>query len=601
MRFLAFFLVFTIGLSTAHAQVFDLKGAVQETVANITSQPFDRLSLLFEADRNESAPGTPILFFLTIRNEGNTHRTVGASVTADRALELLQVPGGGEVHGDHLTWSNLPIHPGSQITLTFVAALRISAKAQQRVGISATVEDQSARAELFVQGNPYVTSFGDPVIHWNNVALDAVAEDHSNTFGAPEQMGPNAVARALAIVHAAIYEALNSIDRTHQPYIALIPYRASFVRVSPDAAVAAAAFDSLSWLYPNQRGQFQTAYNNHLAQIPDGLGKTFGVYLGRAASLQIISARTGDGSERQFDHIPSDAPGRHRKDPLNPDQPFLNPKWGEVRPFAMNNARNFFAQPPPSISSPEYADAFNEVKRLGGDGVTTPTDRTREQTEIGLYWAYDGTNKMGPPLRLYNQIAQVIAEDRGNTMVENARLFALMNIAQADGGIAAWGAKYRDDYWRPIVAIREADAGTGPTGQGDDNPLTEGNADWTPLGAPNSNQTNALNFTPPFPAYPSGHATFGSAAFRTIALFYGTDEISFTFMSEEMNGHTTDNRGNVRPAVTRSFSRLSDAILENALSRIYLGIHWRFDATGGIESGTRIAEYVFENKLRPIQ
>src|SRR5262249_22610395 len=154
-----------------------------------------------------------------------------------------------------------------------------------------------------------------------------------------------------------------------------------------------------------------------------------------------------------------------------------------------------------------------------------------------------------------NQITRVIAVQQHNTIVQNARLFALVNIAMADAGIGSWESKYTYDFWRPVVAIREADTGTGPTGLGDGNPLTTGDTKWTPLGSPMTNMT-MNNFTPPFPAYPSGHATFGSALFRTIALFYGTDNIPFTFMSDEMNGVTLDNVGNVRPYAPRSFTTL---------------------------------------------
>ena len=178
-------------------------------------------------------------------------------------------------------------------------------------------------------------------------------------------------------------------------------------------------------------------------------------------------------------------------------------------------------------------------------------------------------------------------------MFELARLLALANVAMADTGIAAWEAKYFYETWRPVTGIREADAGTGPSGLGNGNSATQGDVNFSPLGAPASNLTGP-NFTPPFPAYPSGHAAFGGALFQTLRRFYGRDDIAFTFVSDELNGVTRDNAGNVRPLLPRSFASLSQAEEENGQSRIYLGIHWSFDKTEGIAQGRAVADAVFD-------
>ena len=180
----------------------------------------------------------------------------------------------------------------------------------------------------------------------------------------------------------------------------------------------------------------------------------------------------------------------------------------------------------------------------------------------------------------------------GADVVQTARLLALVNVAMADAGIAIWESKYHYDFWRPVTGIRESEPGTGPSGLGDGNPATQGDPEFSPLGAPASNLTGP-NFTPPFPAYPSGHATFGGALFETLRNYYGTDAIAFTFVSDELNGVTVDNQGNVRPLRPRSFSSLSEAEEENGQSRIYLGIHWAFDKTEGIAQGRRVADAVF--------
>ena len=233
------------------------------------------------------------------------------------------------------------------------------------------------------------------------------------------------------------------------------------------------------------------------------------------------------------------------------------------------------------------------MKALGGDGVATPTERTAEQTEIGIYWAYDGTPSLCAPPRLYNQIAVQIADQMGTGAVELARLLALVNMAMADAGIAIWESKYHYEFWRPVTGIREADAGTGPTGAGDGNPRHLGDPTFSPLGAPASNLTGP-NFTPPFPAYPSGHAGFGGALFQTLRNFYGTDDIAFTFVSDEFNGVTRRQPGERAAARCRAASRRSrEAEEENGQSRIYLGIHWAFDKTAGIAQGRRVADAVF--------
>ncbi len=236
--------------------------------------------------------------------------------------------------------------------------------------------------------------------------------------------------------------------------------------------------------------------------------------------------------------------------------------------------------------------AFDEVKPLGGcgsdptscsPGSPTLTERNAEHTQVGIYWGYDGTPGLGTPPRLYNQIVVHIADQMGSNAVELARLLALVNTALADAGITCWESKYLYAYWRPITAIRAA-----------------GEPNWTPLGAPSSN-SGGPNFTPPFPAYPSGHATFGASVFETLRNFYGTDRIAFSFVSDEFNGVTRDNRGNVRPRLTRRFASLSQAEEENGQSRIYLGIHWGFDKTEGIAHGRAVGNYVFENAFQPLR
>jgi hypothetical protein len=283
------------------------------------------------------------------------------------------------------------------------------------------------------------------------------------------------------------------------------------------------------------------------------------------------------------DFITSDAPGKWRQDPISATPLALGAHWGRVEPFVLRSGDQFRAPEPPPLDSRRFAEALNEEKRLGGDGIVTGSERTPDQTFAATFWAYDGTPSLCAPPRLYNQIAMQIAEQMKSDVVEVARLLALVNVAMADAGIATWESKYYYQVGRPVTVIREA-----------------GDAAFMPLGAPASN-LHGPNFTPPFPAYPSGHAAFGGALFQTLRNFYRTDAIAFTFVSDEYNGVTEDHEGVVRPLHPRTFSSLSEAEEENGQSRIYLGIHWSFDKTRGIAQGRRVADYVFRNAFRPLR
>jgi hypothetical protein len=443
--------------------------------------------------------------------------------------------------------------------------------------------------------------------HWNAIALDASGLDHTpvepgeqRVFG--ENFGPGRSSRAMAIVHIAMFDAVNAVVRGYRGYTGLAPVRGD---TSMTAAIAQASHGTLAALFPSQRATFDEALNEELGQVRERDAKARGIALGQAAAGAILARRAADGSQHPeprigVDFIPSREPGQWRQDPISQSPLALGARWSEVAPFVLSSADQFRVPPPPSLQSTEYAAAFDEVQREGGDNIVTPTARSPEQTEIGIYWAYDGTPSLCAPPRLYNQIAVLIADQMGSSVVELARLLALINVAMADAGIAIWESKYHYGFWRPVTGIRESDQGSGPTGQGDGNAATLGDPTFTPLGAPASNLVGP-NFTPPFPAYPSGHAGFGAALFQTLRRFYGTDRIAFTFVSDEFNGVTEDHQGVVRPLVPRSFSSLSEAEEENGQSRIYLGIHWVFDKTEGITMGRGVADEVFRHAFVPLR
>lgn len=441
-------------------------------------------------------------------------------------------------------------------------------------------------------------TFRTMAAHWNHVAIDASGFDHATV---KEQLGPSKAARAEAIVHIAMYDAANAIyGQKYEPFL----LQDTAEGASVEAAIAQAAHDTLSSVFPSQAAHFADQLQEDLAGIEDGEAKTRGVQIGAKAAALILANRANDGVSELTNDAPynfSKEPGKWRSDPtVSAHSGFaLDYNYAKkVRPFVIRNASQFRAPPPPSLKSTAYAESYAEVFQLGGDGINTPTLRTEDQTEAGIFWAYDGTPTLCAPPRLYNQVAMEIASQQG--IVDNLeilRLLAQLNVAMADAGITSWETKYYYNFWRPITAIREADAGTGPTGKGDGNPQTIGDPSFLPLGAPASN-TTGVNFTPPFPAYVSGHATFGGALFQVLRNYFGTDDIAFTFVSDEFDGQTKDNEGNIRPLRPRSFSSLSQAEEENGQSRIYLGIHFSFDKTEGIKMGRKVADYVTSHAFR---
>jgi hypothetical protein len=394
----------------------------------------------------------------------------------------------------------------------------------------------------------------DEVLYWNTVALDLVQQNATN---------PPKTSRDLAIIQASVYDALNAIDRAYSP---LYFQPAVTGPASREAAVAAAAHQALLGLYPSYASSLNGILSTRLASIPDEAAKDNGIALGRNVANSMLTWRAADGWDAGFTYVGGTAPGQWR--PTPPDfKPGLAPLWGQVTPFAIPSADEFRSGPPPALNTPEYAAAVNEVKLLGASHSAA---RTPDQTQIATFWD-DPPGTTAAPSGKWNQIAQVLAEQFHNTLAENARMLALLNLAQADAGIVCWDTKYTFDLWRPETAIHLADT--------DGNPDTRADPDWKPFLT-----------TPPFPEYVAGHSVFGGAGAETLALFFGTDDISFEI--EAGFG--------VLPGVTRSFDSLSDAAIENGLSRIYGGIHYSFSDLNGIACGREVGSYVFENCAGPI-
>jgi len=442
----------------------------------------------------------------------------------------------------------------------------------------------------------------DPILLWNEVSLEANRVSHTNGQG--EQTGPTLSSRALAIVHLAMYDAYAGVVNDAKKYPRYDPDDPPL----PDSplsaddvneAVAGAAYCTLSDLFKSQRAYFDAILAATGAEGTPGYG--FGLKVGRA-----ILALRADDPGAGGDYMPSDLRGYHRPDPDNPMQGFYAPIYGaKSKGFAITE-RHELAPPPflnpknPAKDDPEYIAAVREVRGLGirPDQLgTLPPDldrRTPTETLAGIYWGYDGVPNLGTPPRLYNQIVRRIAIARKNSDGDNARLFAFVNAAMGDAGILAWDQKYVHNFWRPVLGVREHDRSMGPNDETNISAhelIANSDPQWLPLGAQSTNRPMIKNFTPNFPAYPSGHATFGAAAFHITRLFY-KDGGSFPanvkadklfdgmfFVSDEFNGQNVDNSGTIRPRHRRNFPQgLFDMIIENGSSRLWLGVHWIFDA-----------------------
>jgi hypothetical protein len=441
----------------------------------------------------------------------------------------------------------------------------------------------------------------DRLFMWNDVALDTTAIDHTpvqpgetRVFG--EQFGPHRTSRALAIVQIAAFEAVNAVAQNYQSYAHVAPVNGD---VSVDYAIAQASHDALVYLYPSQQPRLDAILAADVAHIGgDAKGLAAGKALGIAAAQAIVALRSADGSQYVEPIVggpftPIGGIGHWSPDPVSNSNVYLGAYWGAVKPFTLTAGSQFRAPPPPALTDPAYTKAFKAVSALGGDpAFGTPTIRTKQQTFEGIFWTYDGTPSLCAPPRMYNQVARALVLQRGmNSVPEAARMLALINTALADAGISAWETKWHYQFWRPVTAIRSPDQGG--------NPNTKSNPTWYPLGGQATN-SHGPNFTPPFPAYVSGHATFGGALFEILRHYY-PDKTPFTFISDEYNGTNRSDTGQLMPFRPMNYSSLTDAEYQNAESRIYIGVHWQFDADQGIAEGHRVADWVWDHAFQPVK
>jgi hypothetical protein len=394
----------------------------------------------------------------------------------------------------------------------------------------------------------------DEVINWNAIAT-----------GVALPGGQNAIqqSRIYAMVQLAVHDALNAIDRRYAPY-AYSP--SEDPTASAPAAIATAAHDVLASQVPAQAAVIDAALTTSLSLIAPGASKDNGVAIGRASAAAMLALRAADGSSVVTPYTPGTLPGQWQPTP-NPVPPIpapaadllpaILPGWGSVTPFALHSGAQFRPVGPPSLTSDQYTQDFDEVKGIGEEFSTL---RTAEQSTIARFW-YEGSPNM------WNRITRTIALAHSLDSWDNARLLALVNVAMADGFIAGFNAKYYFNFWRPVTAIRAADT------DGNDNTVSDVN--W-----------NTYLNTPAIPDYPSTHSVLGGAAAEVLARYFGTDDITFTVTS-----------GVPLAGITRSFTSLSQAAQENADSRVYAGIHFRSACRDGVQQGRKIGKFTFTHYL----
>jgi len=393
----------------------------------------------------------------------------------------------------------------------------------------------------------------DTVLEWNRVAVEATRV---------ARLSPNAQTRALAMVHGAVFDAVNGIERDYAPYLV---NRHAPRWASEEASAAVAAHGVLVGLMPAQQATLDAALASSLAAVPDGRAEDAGVAYGKLVADHMLAERADDGSTDVVTYVAGTGPDDWQPTPPA-FAPAALPQWATVEPFGISSPDQFRAAPPPSLNSPAFTQAFNQMKAIGAANSAT---RTAEQTEIARFWA--GPSGTVQPPGHWNSIARGVADAQGNSLAQNARMMALLNIGMADALITAWDSKFEYNFVRPVTAIRNAD--------NDGNPDTAADPTWSPLLG-----------TPPHPSYMAAHSAVSATAATVLAEFFGNDAIAFTSSAEIAAG------GQV---ITRSFDSFSDAAQEAGASRIYGGIHWSFDNQAGLQAGHSVGEFVADNLLQP--
>jgi hypothetical protein len=424
-------------------------------------------------------------------------------------------------------------------------------------GLSASARGQSA---------------ANAAIEWNAIASTAIM----TTAGQP----PHAAVLSLAMVQGAVYDAVNAIDGSHQPYLVAPPADSGD---SKEAAAATAAFrvlvgfPGLPGLFPMQLPTLQPLYDASLAGMPDGAPKTGGIEVGEAAARAMLAARANDGRFGPFKFVEGFDPGAWRLAPPQGPTGIVArdpaPWVGFVRPFLVPNVEMLRSDGPNPLTSAAYAEDFNEIKELGS---LTSTKRSADQTAAAIFWQDSGP-------AIWNRIYRSLATSHGLDIVDSARLFAMTNLSAADGSIGCWNDKAYWSFWRPITAIRAAAS--------DGNRATQADPNWLPLFDPSVPVSGPPLVTPGFPDHPAGHTCISGATVHALRAFFGTNKVSFTAVS---------NKCSPAPCPPRTFDRFSDALKEIIGARVWGGIHFRTADVQGAVLGKKVAHYMSKHYFEPV-
>jgi hypothetical protein len=523
---------------------------------------------------------------------------------------------------------------------------------QQANRLRSTVTPQAV-AQLMPRLSAAPSDPLDTIMAWHLISLNVTAVDHTAANGTNayhEQYGPHRTSRALAIVHTAMFEVANAFAPSGSKYKSYVnQVKGSNVIAAPPAgaseaaAIIEAAYGTLTSLYPGQLTNLKSVHDSAIAALGSSASTSAGQAFGVSVSQAVNDLRANDNSnlpEPRWDSGPAPSgfvpkqptgtPGQWAIDPVSNIATALGGNWPQVTPWTLTSPSQFRSKlpGPRDLSSQEYRDAFNEVEKSGGDPkLNTPRPgSTTDEYFQAKFWSYDATAGLCAPVRLYDQIADEVLEEYSPQIAphlntdhiaaasEVGRYYALINIAMADAAIVAWDAKYFWQFWRPVTGIRAAQEASDPGG----NRIEL----WYPLGAQQTNSISVINITPPFPAYPSGHATFGGALFQVLRDFVPNDK-GFSFQSDEFNGAGRPKApdGSQQPNIDvynfircvdgdtndpqfckpTLFTSFKDAEMKNNLSRVWMGVHWRFDATDGSTVGEYVGNNAFNNYLRPAQ
>jgi hypothetical protein len=391
------------------------------------------------------------------------------------------------------------------------------------------------------------SAFANVITDWDEKAIAAVRA-MANLGGT----NPYMAQRMMGMVHAAMFDSVNSIERRYRPYLVQLPADPA---TSKEGAAAAAAATILATISPKTADEMKVALAIYLGTIPDGAAKSDGAKLGEAVAAKVLEARANDGSDAPDAYRPRTTPGVYVPTAIT-----ISSMWPDMRPFVMAKGAQFRPGPPISLKSKEWATDYNELKDYGGQNSAK---RTAEQSETARFWL------VGPPVAYHPFVRQLVTAKQ-MSVVDSARFMALVSVGLTDAIIAVLDAKYHYNFWRPITAIRNGDA--------DGNPATDREATWQPMA-----------ITPMHPEYPCAHCIQSGSVAGVVKAVLGTAEIPEIAITSP-----------TAPGVTHRWTNMTAFTEEIASARIWAGFHYRFSTRVGTETGLQIGEYVVKNVMQPV-